>query len=123
MLDHQYRMHPYISYYPRHVYYNSLLKNGVTEVDRNLKGYKFPNPNKPIIFYCCKDEEQVNMNLNFFKDSYNYFDLLFNQTSVSGCSYLNQKECNVIGKIILTLINNGIEPLQIGKYFFKNYLL
>lgn len=95
MLNRQYRMHPQLSRFSREMFYDSLLKDGVTEQDRVLPNctLKWPT-NKPMFFYSCREEEQVSM---------------------TGRSYLNRKEGMVIAKIVLQLVLSGITASQIGK--------
>lgn len=95
MLNQQYRMHPFISLFSRHKFYDGLLKDGIKEEDRILNGFKFPNKQKPVFFVSCTEEEQ---------------------TSSTGYSYLNVKEGSVIGKIVYKLFKSGIQPEQIGNF-------
>lgn len=96
MLNKQYRMHPFISQFSRIKFYDGLLEDGITEEDRQLSSnvtFQFPNPEKPIFFVNCKEEEQV---------------------GPTGLSYLNRKESSIIGKLVFKLLKSGFEPHQIG---------
>jgi superfamily I DNA and/or RNA helicase len=51
MLDTQYRMHPALIHFPSKVFYNDLLKSGVTPEQRPTpKEIKFINKNIPLMF-------------------------------------------------------------------------
>lgn len=101
ILNKQYRMHPFISDFPRNKFYNGLLEDGIQKEDRVFKNINiFPSSEKPVLFYSLKGKEE---------------------TSFCGHSYLNQIEAYAIGKIVHKLINGGVNPKQI-RYdlnFFK----
>lgn len=95
MLNLQYRMHPQLSSFSREMFYDGLLKDGVTEHDRILPGCTFQWPTtKPMFFYTCRQEEQV---------------------SNTGRSYLNRMEGMAIAKMVLQLVLSGVTATQIGK--------
>jgi len=94
MLDHQYRMHPFISSFSSTKFYGCKLKDGINEQDRVLKTkFQFINKAKPAFLISCKDYEQ---------------------TSSTGYSYLNRKEGSIIGKLVSKMVREGVMESQIG---------
>jgi regulator of nonsense transcripts 1 len=71
MLDHQYRMHPFLSQFSSKTFYNGLLKDGINNNERDLKKictFQFPFKNKPTLFFSCKGKEGLKIIiLNFLK--------------------------------------------------------
>jgi len=52
MLDEQYRMHPTISKWPSKQYYNNLLRNAASVIDKKMD-WKYPDGYQPITFFNC----------------------------------------------------------------------
>lgn len=91
----QYRMHPCLSEFPSNTFYEGTLQNGVTVSDRANRGIAFPWPqtNKPMFFYNSQGQEEF---------------------SVSGTSYLNRQEAEMVEKIVTHLLKAGVTPAQLG---------
>ncbi|CAD7969242.1 unnamed protein product [Amoebophrya sp. A120] len=95
-LEVQYRMHPCLSEFPSHSFYDGSLQNGVTLKDRtyhDMGGFPWPKPSMPMFFYNSTGLEEI---------------------SVSGTSYLNRTEASNIEKIIAYFLKARIKPEQIG---------
>ena len=94
MLDTQYRMHPVLAEFPNDAYYNGLLKNGVTEVNRPIQpGLPYVVPDRPLLFYHVEGREGVgNM----------------------GTSFINMREAVSVVELIKTLRKQGIREEKIG---------
>lgn len=94
-LEVQYRMHPCLSEFPSHSFYDGALQNGVTLKERIYENLDFPwpIPDKPMFFYNCTGHEEI---------------------SASGTSYLNRTEAAHIEKLITYLIKSGLKSSQIG---------
>uniref|UniRef100_A0A0V0J7I1 Regulator of nonsense transcripts 1 n=1 Tax=Schistocephalus solidus TaxID=70667 RepID=A0A0V0J7I1_SCHSO len=90
----QYRMHPALSAFPSNVFYEGSLQNGVTTEDR-LKEIDFPwpNPDRPMFFYCTSGQEEISGN---------------------GVSYLNRTEAATVEKIVTKMLKVGVDPKTIG---------
>lgn len=91
----QYRMHPALSAFPSNIFYEGSLQNGVTSLERTIKGLDFPwiQSDKPMFFHCSLGQEEI---------------------SSSGTSYLNRTEANMVEKTATRLLKAGIKPEQIG---------
>lgn len=91
----QYRMHPCLSEFPSNTFYEGTLQNGVTVSDRANRGIAFPWPqtNKPMFFYNSQGQEEF---------------------SISGTSYLNRQEAEMVEKIVTHLLKAGVTPAQLG---------
>jgi len=91
----QYRMHPCLSEFPSNMFYEGTLQNGAGVGDRLLPGVDFPwpNPDKPMMFYSQLGAEEI---------------------SASGTSFLNRTEAANVEKIVTRLLQNGLNPSQIG---------
>lgn len=76
----QYRMHPCLSEFPSNTFYEGALQNGTGVGDRRAQGAAFPwpNPAKPMMFYCQLGSEEM---------------------SASGTSYLNRAEAATVEKV------------------------
>ncbi|CAD7933886.1 unnamed protein product [Amoebophrya sp. A25] len=95
-LEVQYRMHPCLSEFPSHSFYDGSLQNGVTLKERtypDMGGFPWPRPSMPMFFYNSTGLEEI---------------------SVSGTSYLNRTEASNIEKIIAYFLKARIQAHQIG---------
>ncbi|XP_028967713.1 regulator of nonsense transcripts 1 [Galendromus occidentalis] len=94
-LEVQYRMHPSLSEFPSNFFYEGSLQNGVYAEERRLKGvdFPFPQPDKPMFFYCCNGQEEI---------------------AASGTSYLNRTEAALVEKIVTRFLKSSVKPEQIG---------
>lgn len=98
MLDTQYRMHPAISEFPRHEFYDGLLKDGITADDRKKNGI----PQNPVFFWDTDGKCPENTVFSRFKED-------------SGLTYANAKEIGLIEKVLTTLIyEKGVSREDIG---------
>ncbi|QWU85924.1 hypothetical protein CA3LBN_000142 [Candidozyma haemuli] len=98
MLDTQYRMHPAISEFPRHKFYNDLLKDGITAEHRIKEGI----PANPVTFWDTNGKKPEKIVWSRFK-------------SEGGMTYANQGEILSIEKVLMTLIyDKGIKKSNIG---------
>ncbi|VDM35032.1 unnamed protein product [Hydatigera taeniaeformis] len=90
----QYRMHPALSAFPSNVFYEGSLQNGVTTEDRCKKiDFPWPNPDRPMFFYCTSGQEEISGN---------------------GVSYLNRTEAATVEKIVTKMLKVGVNPSTIG---------
>ncbi|KAJ9528293.1 hypothetical protein QJQ45_014261, partial [Haematococcus lacustris] len=101
----QYRMHPCLSEFPSNMFYEGTLQNGTGVGDRQLSGVDFPwpQPDKPMMFYCQLGAEEI---------------------SGSGTSFLNRTEATNVEKIVTRFLQpllspadapqHGVNPGQIG---------
>ena len=91
----QYRMHPCLSEFPSNTFYEGTLQNGVTASERQhaVTDFPWPNPNRPMFFYCSMGQEEV---------------------SASGTSYLNRTEAANVEKLVTRFLSAGTLPEQIG---------
>lgn len=90
----QYRMHPVLSAFPSNIFYEGSLQNGVTAEERNNKiDFPWPNPDKPMYFYCSSGQEEMASN---------------------GTSYLNRTEAATVEKLVTRLLKDGVKPSNIG---------
>nr|CDS17643.1 regulator of nonsense transcripts 1 [Echinococcus granulosus] len=90
----QYRMHPALSAFPSNVFYEGSLQNGVTTEDRCKKiDFPWPNPDRPMFFYCTTGQEEISGN---------------------GVSYLNRTEAATVEKIVTKMLKVGVNPATIG---------
>ena len=89
MLRIQYRLHPVLSQIPNELFYENMLKNGVTHEDR-----KPLVPLKALVAYDCRK-------------GYDQRDRVSN-------SYSNDYEAKVIVKLLRHLINDGVSEEDIG---------
>ena len=91
----QYRMHPCLSEFPSSTFYEGTLQNGVTAAERQhaVTDFPWPNPNRPMFFYCSMGQEEV---------------------SASGTSYLNRTEAANVEKLVTRFLSAGTLPEQIG---------
>lgn len=92
MLSTQYRMHPDIAEFSSRNFYDGKLLNGVSAVERQLEG-RFPSP--------------ISTNSTFFWHVPNFEAKIEN-------SYYNQYQACIILHILQTLIENKIDPKNIG---------
>eukprot|EP00392_Amoebophrya_sp_AT5.2_P007086 g7100.t1 len=95
-LEVQYRMHPCLSEFPSHSFYDGSLQNGVTLKDRtypDMGGFPWPKVSQPMFFYNSTGQEEI---------------------SISGTSYLNRTEASNIEKMIAYFLKAKITPAQIG---------
>ena len=94
-LEVQYRMHPFLSKFASNVFYNGSLQNGVSSKERKMNRLAslWPQPDKPVLFYCCTGKEELDG---------------------SGTSYLNRKEAAIVDKILSLLFKSGIKAKEIG---------
>lgn len=73
-------MHPTLSDFPSNVFYEGSLQNGVTTEDRYKQiDFPWPNPDRPMFFYCTSGQEEISGN---------------------GVSYLNRTEAATVEKIV-----------------------
>lgn len=94
LLRTQYRMHPILSAFSNHVFYNDKLKDGVSERNRPINPrICYPNRKVPMCFYHIVGNETVGGN---------------------GSSYMNMTEGKAVIEITLSLISSGVDPSQIG---------
>lgn len=78
-------MHPALSAFPSNVFYEGSLQNGVTTEDRSKKiDFPWPNPDRPMFFYCTSGQEEISGN---------------------GVSYLNRTEAATVEKIVTKLVS------------------
>ena len=91
----QYRMHPCLSEFPSNTFYEGTLQNGVTASERQhaVTDFPWPNPNRPMFFYCSMGQEEV---------------------SASGTSYPNRTEAANVEKLVTRFLSAGTLPEQIG---------
>ena len=91
----QYRMQPALAEFPSNYFYDGLLENGVSALERTPKHrpFPFPNPNIPMLFCNSEGEEEQT-------DSY--------------LSYINRFEAYIVSQIISKLCKSGVDPSQIG---------
>jgi hypothetical protein len=94
-LEVQYRMHPALSEFPSNMFYEGMLQNGVSDLERVYHGVDlgWPNPSRPIFFWLSTGAEEV---------------------GTSGTSYLNRSEAACVEKLVTMYLKNGIMPDQIG---------
>lgn len=88
-------MHPALSKFPSNFFYEGSLQNGVYADERRMKGVDFPwpQPDKPMFFYCCQGQEEI---------------------AGSGTSFLNRTEAALVEKISTRFLKCGVKPEQIG---------
>jgi regulator of nonsense transcripts 1 len=91
----QYRMHPKMSEFPSNMFYEGMLQNGVTEIERLRPNVDFPWPviDVPMMFHSNLGQEEI---------------------SASGTSYLNRTEASNVEKIVTKFFRSGVTPAQIG---------
>jgi regulator of nonsense transcripts 1 len=94
-LEVQYRMHPSLSDFPSNMFYDGMLQNGVSSLDRMLPQVTVPWPDRkrPRFFYISTGIEEVGS---------------------SGTSYLNRKEASSVEKMVTSMLKGGLTPDQIG---------
>lgn len=94
-LEVQYRMHPALSRFPSDFFYEGSLQNGINLFEREMHDIEFPwpQPNKPMFFYCCQGQEEI---------------------AGSGTSYLNRSEAAYVERITTCFLKAGVKPEQIG---------
>ncbi|KAK8802087.1 hypothetical protein WA158_006482 [Blastocystis sp. Blastoise] len=106
----QYRMHPALSEFSSSTFYDGLLQNGVTVLDRTRHNdFDWPRADKPMMFWCMNGTEEV---------------------SGSGTSYLNRSEAISIEKLLHQFLTRGTPGANIGiitpyegqRAFLYNYL-
>ena len=92
----QYRMHPCISSFPSNMFYNGVLENGVTAIDRTPSKEMFPwlDEDNPTMFWDCSSGME--------------------EISSSGTSFLNRGEAAYVERAVTYLINKGASPSEIG---------
>ena len=94
MLDTQYRMHPILAEFPNNTYYDGLLKNGVTEVNRPIQpGLPYVVPDRPLLFYHVEGREGVGS---------------------MGTSFINMQEAVSVVELIKILRKQGVREEKIG---------
>ncbi|CEG00009.1 P-loop containing nucleoside triphosphate hydrolase [Ostreococcus tauri] len=95
LLDTQFRMHPAISHFPSHSFYNGLVKSGTPAKDRPApKGFQWPIPSVPIAF-CPTPENSKETNDNL--------------------SYSNRVEAERVLEILLGVLSAGeLRPCHVG---------
>jgi regulator of nonsense transcripts 1 len=94
-LEVQYRMHPSLSDFPSNMFYDGMLQNGVSSLDRMLPQVTVPWPDRkrPRFFYISTGIEEVGS---------------------SATSYLNRKEASSVEKMVTSMLKGGFRPDQIG---------
>jgi len=94
-LEVQYRMHPALSKFPSNFFYEGSLQNGIDAAERVKRGLDFPwpQPEKPMFFYCCQGQEEI---------------------AGSGTSFLNRTEASFVEKIVTRFLKSGVKPDEIG---------
>ncbi|KAG8347668.1 putative nonsense mRNA reducing factor 1 [Trypanosoma vivax] len=110
-LDVQYRMHPCLSLFISHHFYEGTLQNGVTEGQRDaLQVFPWPDGTRPFFFYNSTGPEELGAN---------------------GSSYLNRTEAALAEQVVTKLIRDGgvspdgigvITPYRSQCRFLRNYL-
>lgn len=90
----QYRMHPILSEFSSNNFYDGTLQNGVSAKHRDSSSkFPWPNPDKPMIFYNSIAPEEL---------------------SSTGTSYINRAEAALAEKFVSVLVQQGVEPRDIG---------
>ncbi|EDR26756.1 nonsense-mediated mRNA decay protein, putative [Entamoeba dispar SAW760] len=94
-LQFQYRMHPCLSEFSSQTFYDGVLQNGVTALERQFPSLKYFwfKQNKPMMFIAANGKESYGSN---------------------GTSYLNDEEVFIIEQIIIKMLVNKVDPSQIG---------
>jgi len=94
-LNVQYRMHPCLSEFPSNMFYEGSLQNGITMQQRLRKDVDFPWPvaDSPMMFWSNLVNEEI---------------------SASGTSYLNRTEAQNVEKIVTRFFKAGVSPSAIG---------
>ncbi|KAL7722559.1 Nonsense-mediated mRNA decay protein [Entamoeba marina] len=94
-LQFQYRMHPSLSEFPSHTFYDGVLQNGVTALERQFEPLSsfWYQPTRPMMFIASNGKEG------------------FGST---GTSYLNDDEVRIIEALLEKLLTIGVEGTQIG---------
>ena len=90
-LEVQYRMHPSLSDFPSNMFYDGMLQNGVSSLDRMLPQVTVPWPDRkrPRFFYISTGIEEVGS---------------------SGTSYLNRKEASSVEKMVRCTQEFSLDP-------------
>ncbi|BFU22846.1 regulator of nonsense transcripts, putative [Entamoeba histolytica HM-1:IMSS-B] len=94
-LQFQYRMHPCLSEFSSQTFYDGVLQNGVTALERQFPSLKYFwfKQNKPMMFIAANGKESYGSN---------------------GTSYINDEEVFIIEQIIIKMLGNKVSPSQIG---------
>ncbi|EAY21758.1 regulator of nonsense transcripts 1, putative [Trichomonas vaginalis G3] len=98
LLVHQYRMHPALLEFPSKYFYHDLVKSGIKADARIFaypkgKMFKFPNPEKPLMFWDVDGKESVGSD---------------------GNSFVNLVQADAVSKALDALHEAGIPPESIG---------
>ena len=94
-LNIQYRMHPSISLFPSHMFYEGELQNGVSAGERTSSmEFPWPKPDTPIMFWAQSSGIE--------------------EIASTGISYLNRTESNAVETVITRLLDLGVDPCTIG---------
>ena len=111
-LNIQYRMHPYIAQFSNEAFYNSKIKNGVSEAKMTYPGFSFPSP--------------------IGKESTFFFDIKNSSEEIggNGVTTINRFEIELIIDILDHFYESYIKGKQIGiitfydgqKGYLRNYL-
>jgi len=107
----QYRMHPVLSEWPSNTFYEGTLRNGKTEFECENPAVEMPflPREMPMLFHISSGSEEL---------------------AGSGTSYINQKEAEVVERIVTVLMKGGALPAEIGiitpyegqRAFVKSYI-
>lgn len=95
MLRMQYRMHPGISTLSSVSFYDGLIQDGVSELDRSAAQpvLPWPNPLQPLLFWNIESREE-------------YYDY--------GTTFINKAEAFAVCQVVDRMLANGVKPSQIA---------
>lgn len=94
LLREQYRMHPVLSEFSNHAFYEDKLRDGISEANRPvLEKLGYPNKKAPLCFWHVVGEEAVGR---------------------TGTSYMNMTEGKCVIELVQHLLSNGVRESQIG---------
>ena len=94
LLRSQYRMHPILSAFSNHAFYEDKLKDGITERNRPiLQKLDYPNKKAPLCFWHVIGSETVGR---------------------TGNSYMNMTEGKCVIELVQHLLSCGVKTSQIG---------
>ena len=93
LLGVQYRMHPALSVFSNHKFYEGRLEDGIGEANRPLIKFCYPNTKVPLLFWNVKGRESIGN---------------------TGSSFLNVQEATAVVNIVKELMQCGIKEKKIG---------
>lgn len=89
----QYRMHPALSVFCNHKFYEDRLVDGIDEKNRPMVKFCYPNTKVPMLFWNLKGRESIGN---------------------TGSSFLNVREATAVVSIVKELMQCGVKEKKIG---------